>query len=109
MVTNDRTTSDITKRIFREVARLTWNGELESKKEFLPETIIPGPLPQFRCCIYREREIIRQRVRLARGQCPGKTDTANIVQVIPAACDDCAISSYSVTDNCHGCLGHAHY
>ena len=109
MVTNDKTTSDITRRIFREVARLTWNGELESKKEFLPEEIIPGPLPQFRCCIYREREIIRQRVRLARGQCPGKTDTANIVQVIPAACDDCAISSYSVTDNCHGCLGHACY
>ena len=68
MVTNDRTTSDITKRIFREVSRLAWNGELESKKEFLPETIIPGPLPQFRCCIYREREIIRQRVRLAQGQ-----------------------------------------
>ena len=109
MVTNDKTTSDITRRIFREVARLTWTGELESKKEFLPEEIIPGPLPQFRCCIYREREIIRQRVRLARGQCPGKTDTANIVQVIPAACDDCAISSYSVTDNCHGCLGHACY
>ena len=109
MVTNDRTTSDITRKIFREVSRLTWNGELESKKELLPEEIIPGPLPQFRCCIYREREIIRQRVRLARGLCPGKTDTANIVQVIPAACDDCAISSYSVTDNCHGCLGHACY
>ena len=39
MVTNDRTTSDITKRIFREVARLTWNGELESKKELLPEVL----------------------------------------------------------------------
>ncbi len=63
MVTNDRTTSDITKRIFREVSRLAWNGKLESKKEFLPETIIPGPLPQFRCCIYREREIIRQRLK----------------------------------------------
>jgi ferredoxin hydrogenase large subunit len=107
MITNDRTTSNITKRIFREVARLAWNGELEEKKDFLPETIIPGPLPQFRCCIYREREIIRQRVRLASGRCPDKKETKNIVQVIPAACDDCAISSYSVTDNCHGCLGRA--
>ena len=109
MITNDRTTSDITKKIFREVARLTWNGELEAKKELLPEMIIPGPLPQFRCCIYREREITRQRVRMARGLCPGKNDTKNIVHVIPAACDDCAISSYTVTDNCHGCLGHACY
>ena len=109
MITNDSTTSNITKKIFREVARLTWNGQLEAKKEFIPETIIPGPLPQFRCCIYREREIIRGRVRLARGMCPGKNDTRNIVQVIPAACDDCAISSYTVTDNCHGCVGHACY
>ncbi len=75
--------------------------------ELLPETIIPGPLPQFRCCIYREREIIRQRVRLVRGLSPAANDTKNIVHVIPAACDDCAISSYTVTDNCHGCLGHA--
>ena len=64
MITNDRTTSDITKKIFREVARLTWNGELDAKKELLPEMIIPGPLPQFRCCIYREREIIRLRFGL---------------------------------------------
>ena len=109
MITNDSTTSGITRRIFREVAKLAWNGELEAKKDFLPEEIIPGPTPQFRCCIYREREIIRQRVRLARGLCPGKNDSRNIVQVIPAACDDCAISSYTVTDNCHGCLGHACY
>ncbi|MBQ1364155.1 MAG: 4Fe-4S binding protein, partial [Oscillospiraceae bacterium] len=109
MITNDSTTSSITRRIFREVAKLAWNGELEAKKDFLPEEIIPGPTPQFRCCIYREREIIRQRVRLARGLCPGKNDSRNIVQVIPAACDDCAISSYTVTDNCHGCLGHACY
>ncbi len=107
MITNDRTTSNITKRIFREVAKLAWNGELEEKVELLPETIIPGPLPQFRCCIYREREIIRQRVRLVRGLSPAANDTKNIVHVIPAACDDCAISSYTVTDNCHGCLGHA--
>ena len=107
MITNDRTTSNITKRIFREVAKLAWNGELEEKLELLPETIIPGPLPQFRCCIYREREIIRQRVRLVRGLSPAANDTKNIVHVIPAACDDCAISSYTVTDNCHGCLGHA--
>ena len=68
MITNDSTTSSITRRIFREVAKLAWNGELEAKKDFLPEEIIPGPTPQFRCCIYREREIIRQRVRLARAR-----------------------------------------
>ena len=42
MVTNDRTTANITKRIFREVARLAWNGKLEEKMELLPETLSPG-------------------------------------------------------------------
>ena len=51
MITNDSTTSSITRRIFREVAKLAWNGELEAKKDFLPEEIIPGPTPQFRCCM----------------------------------------------------------
>ena len=109
MVTNDKTTYDITKRVFYEVAKLAWNGELDEKKGDLPEELIPGPVPEFRCCIYREREIIRQRVRLARGLCPSKLSTTNIVQVIPAACDDCPLSAYTVTDNCHGCLGHACY
>ena len=59
-------------------------------KEEIPYKLIPGPQAQFRCCIYREREIIRQRVRLAEGLCPtsGK-DTRNIVQVIGAACEGC--------------------
>ena len=66
MITNDSTTSSITRRIFREVAKLAWNGELEAKKDFLPEEIIPGPTPQFRCCIYREREIIPGGLRRLR-------------------------------------------
>lgn len=33
MVTNDKTTYDITKRVFYEVAKLAWNGELDEKKE----------------------------------------------------------------------------
>ena len=43
MITNDSTTSSITRRIFREVAKLAWNGELEAKKDFLQER-----LPEYR-------------------------------------------------------------
>ena len=32
--------------------------------------MIPGPQAHYRCCIYKEREIIKQRVRLAEGKCP---------------------------------------
>ena len=41
-------------------------GELEEQRDHLPLKLIPGPTPQFRCCIYKEREIIRQRIRLVR-------------------------------------------
>lgn len=66
MVTNDATILRIKHDVLYEVAKLAWNGELdEEHKDQVPYTIIPGPQAQFRCCIYKEREIIRQRVRLA--------------------------------------------
>ena len=53
------------------------------------------------------REIIRQRVRLAEGKAPSANDDGNIIQVISSACEDCPISSYTVTENCQNCLGKA--
>ena len=55
----------------------------------------------------KEREIIRQRVRLAEGKAPSANDDGNIIQVISSACEDCPISSYTVTENCQNCLGKA--
>ena len=46
--------------------------------------MIPGPQATWRCCIYKEREIIKQRVRLAEGKCPAGMDSSNVVQVINA-------------------------
>ena len=70
--------------------------------------ISPGPKPKYRCCIYKEREIVRGRIRLALGQCPEPGHpTDNVVAVIPAACDDCPIQDYFVSDICRFCLGKA--
>lgn len=93
--------------VLYEVAKLAFADELEEKRDGIAEALIPGPTPQFRCCIYKEREIIRQRVRLAEGKAPGMNDDGNIVQVISSACEDCPISSYVVTDNCQNCIGKA--
>ena len=60
--------------VLYEVAKLAFAGELEEKRDNIPFTLIEGPNPQFRCCIYKEREIIRQRVRLAEGKAPGPVD-----------------------------------
>ncbi len=93
--------------VLYEVAKLAFADELEEKRDGIAQSLIPGPTPQFRCCIYKEREIIRQRVRLAEGKAPGMQDDGNIVQVISSACEDCPISSYVVTDNCQNCIGKA--
>ena len=96
--------------VLTEVARLALAGEFEERKDEIPYRLIPGPKPQFRCCIYKEREIIRERVRLAEGKVPDPErgiGEDNVIQVIPAACMDCPISSYVVTDNCQNCLGKA--
>ena len=73
--------------VLEEVARLAFDGELEEHKDDIAMKLIPGPLPQFRCCIYKEREIIRQRVRLAEGKAPGIKNDGNVIQVISSACE----------------------
>lgn len=107
MVTNDATILHIKHQVLYEVAKMTWEGKLEEERDELPYKMIPGPQAQFRCCIYKEREIIKQRIRLAEGQCPVGKDSVNVVQVINAACEECPIASYTVTDNCRKCMGKA--
>ena len=82
IVSDDATILKIKHEVLTEVAKLAFAGELDEKKDNLPYEMIPGPEARFRCCIYKEREIIRQRVRLAEGKCPGTRESSNIVQVI---------------------------
>ena len=90
--------------VLEEVARLAFAGELEERKDDIPFKLIPGPTPQFRCCIYKESEIIRQRGRLAEDKASGMNDDGNIMQVINSACEDWRNASCNVTENCAYCL-----
>ena len=107
MITNDATLLRVKHEVLHQVAKLAFDGKLDSEKEQLPYKMIPGPQAQFRCCIYKEREIIRQRINLAEGKCPDGSKGGNIIQVISAACEGCPISRYVVTDNCRKCMGKA--
>ncbi len=109
MVTSDQSIVRLKHSIMEEVCKLAWNGELDAEhKEQVVYEIIPGPRPTYRCCVYKEREIVRQRVILSCAEnLPTNPDSKNVVQVIQPACDDCSIASYSVTDNCRFCLGKA--
>ncbi|MBQ4293785.1 MAG: 4Fe-4S dicluster domain-containing protein [Lachnospiraceae bacterium] len=105
--TADENVIKIKHEVLREVARHAFLGDLDKERDHIPYSLIPGPTAQFRCCVYKEREIIRQRIRLCEGKASGPEDDGNIIQVIHAACEDCPISTYTVTENCQNCLGKA--
>ncbi len=109
MVTNDATLVRLKHRIMEETAKLAWNDELDDEHmEQLVYEIIPGPRATYRCCVYKERELVRQRIRLSLAKNPdGSSESKNVVQVISPACEECPLSSYTVTDNCRLCMGKA--
>ncbi len=90
-------------KVLREVARLAWNDTLLENILDIPKTIVPGNTPTMRCCVYKERAILSDRVRLAMG---GNADNPNVIEVIETACDECPMGGYEVTNACRGCLAH---
>ena len=99
----------IKNEVLQKTAEYAFKNILAEKAEDIPFEIISGIKPQFRCCVYREREIIRQRVRLSMGQLPRdavytELEPTQVVHVIPCACEGCPIVRFTVTDNCQNCL-----
>ena len=67
MITNDKGIVDLKHHIMREVCRMEWEDRLDHEnREKLVLQISPGPKPEYRCCVYKEREIVRERIRLLR-------------------------------------------
>ncbi len=90
-------------KVLREVAREAWNGTLTEHLLDIPKTIVPGNEPTMRCCVYKERAILGERVKIAMG---GDKENPNVIEVIEIACDECPMGGYEVTDACRGCLAH---
>ena len=90
-------------KVLREVAKQAWNDTLLENVLEIPKTIVPGKTPTMRCCVYKERAILAERVKIAMG---GDTDNPNVIEVIDIACDECPAAGYEVTESCRGCLAH---
>ena len=90
-------------KVLREVARHAEEGRLQDCYLDIPKLISPGPRSELRCCIYKERAIINQRVKLALG---GNPEDKNVVEVLPIACDECPVEGIMVTQACRGCIAH---
>ena len=66
-------------RVLKEVAKLAWEGKLLENVLGIPRTIVPGKIPTMRCCVYKERAVIGERVKIAMG---GNKENQNIIEVI---------------------------
>lgn len=90
-------------KVLREVSSQAWNDTLLENVFDIPKIIVPGKTSTMRCCVYKERAILSERVKMAMG---GNKDNPNVIEVIDIACDECPAAGYEVTDSCRGCLAH---
>ncbi|MEX2681380.1 MAG: monomeric [FeFe] hydrogenase [Candidatus Sigynarchaeota archaeon] len=117
---------EIRRRVFVELARLVIEGRATQENiEAIPYEIIKGDLPHYRCCVFRERAIVRERVRLACGlglrdggenepKIPdvtsvltsGKVISDPLVNVIKIGCERCPTDAIVVSDLCRNCMAH---
>lgn len=119
--------NDIRKRVFAEVAQLSYNykdGDL-SEMEVIPYRVIPGEVGTYRESIFLERAIVKERMRLAMGlnlrtflehspvstnaeDCvkPEKYYEPPLINIIKFACHKCPDNVITVSDQCQGCLAH---
>lgn len=90
-------------KVLREVARYAWEDQLQDCYYDIPNIIVPGSEATMRCCVYKERAIVGERIKLAMG---GDKKNKNVIEVLNIACDECPVSGYVVTESCRGCIAH---
>ena len=91
-------------KVLKSVATHAFEGRLQDCYRDIPLEIVPnGQAATMRCCIYKARAILQERVRLAMG---GDKSNPNVIEVLDIACDECPVSSYTVSDDCRGCIAH---
>ncbi len=121
----------IRRKVFKEVARAIINNDHKEIRKMkdevakIPHIVINKEDPSYRCCVYKERAVVTERVRLAlglplwEGRLSGpvyvgiekvlkkeKIHSTDIVSVIPEACEKCSIKAYEVTTTCRKCVAH---
>lgn len=92
-------------KVLTELARQTWVGnDAFSVFNDIANQVVKKGEPTMSCCIYKDRAIVAERIRIALG---GKKEDHNVIQVIDIACDECPVAGHVVTDLCRGCVAHA--
>ena len=103
MVKFDSKVQKLKYEILKEVAKLQYEGRLADEIDSIPSRVFPDNEEKSYLNIYKDREIARERVRIATG---GNIFNKNVIEVIEKACDECPLEGYEVTNACRGCLAH---
>lgn len=90
-------------QVLKELIRRRYEGDMSDIYTEIPKKIVPGPKATMRCCIYKERAILQERIKLGLG---GDKSNPNVIEVIDEACDECPVGGIYVTPACRGCLNH---
>jgi [FeFe] hydrogenase (group B1/B3) len=110
------------RKIFKEVAKLGYEGGDYKRVDEIPYLLFKGQ-PTYRDSIFLERAIAGERIRLALGLSRRSPDEhapiskgieeaaidekyyePPLINIIDFACNACPTESYHVTDVCEGCL-----
>lgn len=103
--TFDTNVQQLKYKVLRAVVDFAYEDKLDRAYYDIPKLIIPGKEATMRCCVYKERAIVTERVRVAVGG--NLEDPADpIIEVLDIACDECPVHSYNVTPACRGCIAH---
>jgi len=109
----------IRRNVLAEISRLTFAGTLQANIDDIPQTVVTEDGIRYRCCVHKERAVLKERIKLALSQpldidmktaarqaLNGEMVDSPIVNVMPEACDICPIDKFIVTDACRNCVAH---
>lgn len=100
----DNNVQQLKYEVLSEVAKLAFANELTAEKLLdVASIVVPPGQERMRCCIYKERAIVNERVKIALG---GSEHKPNVIEVLEIACDECPIDGIEVTAACRGCIAH---
>jgi len=116
-------TTQITKyrrQVLKLIAEYTWQGNLTENVPDILYSVVKDDGPRVRCCVHKERAVLKNRIQMALWQpigtnltkaaqnaLTGKFDKSlPVMDVLPDACDACPIDKYYVTDVCRHCIQH---
>lgn len=115
--------SQIKRELIAAVSRLFLKGRLEEDIHHLVYEMYPKSKASFRCCIHKDRAVVRYRLMAilgigieeekdeatplndyAKAALARKRVTGPVLTVIDEACSSCVKVNYFVTNACRGCV-----